>query len=177
PGPGHQPSAARPHRRQRDPPGQRRLQRDAGAHPPVHLPAHADAGRDHPRPADAAHAHAPAARKGGGRRAAGAPDRRPVGHAGNGARRPGAGAQHGHHRGDADAGSRFAAGSGVRRRQRRRPGCHAGGQGHDGGAGPAARPAPLPGQPDRQRGEIRPRCARLRRPHQRHGAGAHPRQR
>ncbi|UUZ56565.1 hypothetical protein LP419_16435 [Massilia sp. H-1] len=32
----------------RNPPGQRRLQRHAGAHPAIHFPAHPDAGRDYP---------------------------------------------------------------------------------------------------------------------------------
>src|SRR5206468_1815570 len=44
-----------------------------------------------------------------------------------------------------------------------------------GAPGPSARPAPLPGQPDRQRGQVRPRRQGQRRPHQRRGAHPHPR--
>jgi signal transduction histidine kinase len=46
-----------------------------------------------------------------------------------------------------------------------------------GAAGPSARPAPLPGQPDRQRRQVRPAGPGHGRPRQRRGADPHPRRR
>ena len=122
----HQPAAAARARAGGVRAGHRRVQRDAGAHPPLRRRAHRDAGRHRARPADAAHAPASASGKGGRRRAARQADRRPR-------RRPrlmmreglDLATQHRCRRPDAAGGPRFAAVERLRRRRRRRPRRHA----------------------------------------------------
>ena len=88
---------------------------------------------------------------------------------------PGPGAQHGHHGAHAAAGSRFAARQRVQRRHRRWPAGRRRGPRAHGADGPADGAAALPGQPDRQRRQVRPGGAPDRRRPWRRGAHLHPR--